>query len=491
MDEKEKKIKAKNKKAKKESTTKKTTDNKKDVSSSKTASNKKDTSLKSKKTNEKSVVKESKQSLKKEVSNKKENDEIKNIKKVQKETEVVEIDTNKKKKHKEKDTYTFIEMLIIMILTLALGLISGAFFVEVIGNDKSFSKKDALSKFEDAYQTVLDNYYGEISEEELIENAISGMLNSLDANTVYTDVVETKDFLERLHGKYNGIGCEISMTLNNEIIIVNVFDDSPAKIAGLETGDIVLKVDGEDYSEKTSSDVANYIKNGNHESVDLEIKRNEEIINLTINIKEVTIPSLVTKTFTANNKKIGYINVSLFSSVTNDEFKDVLTNLEKEGIDALIIDVRYNSGGHLNVVTDIASIFLPRDKVIYQLQDKDKTEKKYSLTSEKRDYKIAVLTNNGSASASEILAASIKESYGGYVVGTKTYGKGTVQQTKVLSDGSMIKYTIQNWLTPNGNFIEGVGVEPTHVVEQNEEYYKNPTDENDTQLQEAIKLLSN
>ena len=154
-----------------------------------------------------------------------------------------------------------------------------------------------------------------------------------------------------------------------------------------------------------------------------------------------------------------------------------------------IIDVRDNSGGYLSSVTDICNLFLDKGKVIYQLEDSKGKVKKKDTTKEKRKYDIVVLINGGSASASEILASAIKESYGGDIVGTNSYGKGTVQQTKKLLDGSMIKNTTQKWLTPDGNSINEVGVTPTKVVELNEEYFNNPTTENDNQLQEAIKLI--
>ena len=163
--------------------------------------------------------------------------------------------------------------------------------------------------------------------------------------------------------------------------------------------------------------------------------------------------------------------------------------MEKEKISGLVIDVRDNSGGYLTSVTDICNLFLEKGKVIYQLEDSNGKVKKKDTTKEKRDYKVVVLINKGSASASEILASSIKESYGGDVVGTNSFGKGTVQQTKKLLDGSMIKYTTQKWLTPNGNFINEVGVTPTKEVELDDSYLDDPKMENDNQLWEAVNLI--
>ena len=170
-----------------------------------------------------------------------------------------------------------------------------------------------------------------------------------------------------------------------------------------------------------------------------------------------------------------------------------LINFSKEKLTSFsdsIIDVRDNSGGYLTSVTDICNLFLEKRKVIYQLEDANGKVKKKDTTKEKRSYKVAVLINGNSASASEILASAIKESYGGEVVGVNSYGKGTVQQTKKLLDGSMIKYTTQKWLTPKGNFINEVGVTPTKEVKLSEDYFENPTTDNDNQLQEAINLIA-
>ena len=210
-----------------------------------------------------------------------------------------------------------------------------------------------------------------------------------------------------------------------------------------------------------------------------------QVTKTTIEIQSVT-SDIIEK----NNKKIGYINISIFSSVTDSQFNSNLDYLQKNNIDGLIIDVRNNGGGYLSSVTNIANRILKKDKIIYQLESDNKIEKKKDTTKESLEIPIAVLTNEGSASASEILAAAIKESYGGYIVGTNTYGKGTVQQTAYLSDGSMLKYTVQNWLTPNGVWINDVGLEPTNFVELSEEYIENPIIENDNQLQTALDILT-
>lgn len=202
------------------------------------------------------------------------------------------------------------------------------------------------------------------------------------------------------------------------------------------------------------------------------------------------MPTVENKVYEKNNKKIGYISISIFSSITTKQFEESLNKLNDEKIDGLVIDVRDNGGGYLSVVTDIASKILSKDKIIYQLEKEGDIIKKKDNTKDSLSYPIAILVNSNSASASEILASAIKESYKGFVVGTNTYGKGTVQQTTTLPDGSMVKYTVQKWLTPDGNWINKKGVEPTDYVELSKEYYENPIEENDNQLNKALDLVS-
>ena len=254
--------------------------------------------------------------------------------------------------------------------------------------------------------------------------------------------------------------------------------------------DIIKTVDDKNASELGINNLSSYIKTEAKGKIKLLIIRNNEEKTLVLERGKVEIPTIDSLVYEKSGKKIGYLRIAIFSSVTAKQFKTTLEKLEKDKIDGLIIDVRDNNGGYLSSVTDIASLLLPKGKVIYQIQVDDKRKITKDKTSEKREYPIAVLTNGNSASASEILAAAIKESYNGYVVGTKTYGKGTVQQVKKLSDGSMIKYTVENWLTPNGDWINDVGVLPTDVVELDKAYFENPISDNDNQLQKAIDLVS-
>lgn len=398
-----------------------------------------------------------------------------------------------KTRTKKHEMYTFKEVLTVMTFSLALGLIAMFCFMNIITGGNNITLSKDFNKLIETYNTVVNNYYGDIDKEKLIDNAINGMLEGIsDPYTAYSDTDATKLFMERVRGNYSGIGCEISMTTKNEIIVVNVFENSPAKNSGIEPGDIILEIDGEDYRNKAYTEASNYIKNKNNSSIKLKIQRGEEEHEINLKKDSVDIPSVYKEIYEKNSKKIGYIYISIFSGITDSQFFEAIDSLEKEKIDSLIIDVRDNSGGYLNIVTNMMNGILEKDKIIYQLEDKKETIVHKSVSNNHKNYPIAVLINKNSASASEILASAIKESYNdGTIIGTNSYGKATVQQTMDLPDGSMIKYTIQKWLTPNGSWINEVGVEPDIKEELNKEYYKNPTIENDNQLQKAIEILSN
>ena len=393
-------------------------------------------------------------------------------------------------KNKERELYTSKEVIIVMIFSIGIGILMCFGGISIITGKNYLAVTKDLKKVVDTYYAIVDNYYGELDRDKLIDGAVEGMISSVgDTFTSYSDIDSTSSFDETINGSYEGIGCTVATLEDGTISVIDMFEDSPSYKAGLKVGDIILKVDGESYEGKNSNDISNYIKNSGKSKIVLTVKRDNEEKDISINLSKVEIPHVSGKVIEQDSKKIGYIKISLFASNSYKQFKNKLDELEKSNIDDLIIDVRDNSGGYLSSVTDICNLFLDKGKVIYQLEDSKGKVKKKDTTKEKRKYDIVVLINGGSASASEILASAIKESYGGDIVGTNSYGKGTVQQTKKLLDGSMIKYTTQKWLTPDGNSINEVGVTPTKVVELNEEYFNNPTTENDNQLQEAIKLI--
>lgn len=391
----------------------------------------------------------------------------------------------------QKEGFSYPEMVIIMIIAILFGFL--------IGNVVSFSKKDGssssvpsdLKEFVATYNDIVNNYYTSVNKEELIDAGIKGMINYLDdPYATYFDGTNSTTFNQTLEGNYEGIGVEVTSD-NNKVKVTKVFDDTPAKKAGIKVGDYITKVNGESTEGKTLSEVVSSIKNAKSKDVEITITRDNQEKVLKVTRATVDMPYTSSKVYEQNGKKIGYLKIEMFSNNIGKQVKKELTSLEKQKIDKLVIDVRDNPGGYLTQVTDILSLFMTKKDVIYQLQTKDKKQKVYGISSKATyKYPVTVIINENSASASEILASAFKETYGAEVVGVNSYGKGTVQKTGDLNNGDTIKYTVQKWLTPKGTWINEKGVTPTKEVKLELADGKTLTEDNDTQLKAAIELAS-
>lgn len=386
------------------------------------------------------------------------------------------------------------EVIILIVVTLIIGMILGLSIFKVLstGDGVIYNSSDDeyLSKFIENYNYIVDNYYGDLDKNKLIDSAISGMLDSIDdPYTTYIDESSSNSFNTTLEGSFQGIGVEVVNDSDNNIVVYRVLDDSPASRAGIRSMDILKSINGESLVGVSTSDFVSKVRNSDLSSFDLILLRDNEEVSVKVDRELVTIKSVESEIIERESKKIGYIYMSIFANNSYSQFKNELNSLEKSGIDSLIIDVRSNTGGHLTAVENILSLFLDSSHVIYQTEDKNGVVKAYSHGSVTKGYPIVVLTNEASASASEILAAAMSEEYGAKIVGKHTYGKGTVQELKTLPDGEQYKFTTKKWLTPNGTWINGVGVSTDIDVEFNKDYYDNPTHDNDKQLQAAIEAL--
>lgn len=421
--------------------------------------------------------------------------EEKTVKKKKKEVEEVQDSEIREVIVERKSGFNYVEVTVIMIITLILGGVIGSFITYLIPNRsngetvvKEIPKE--LQEFVKTYHNILSDYYEEIDQDQLLEAGISGMLEYLgDDYSFYMDSQQSEEFNEQVEGKYTGIGVEITLQQDGNVQITNVFENTPASKAGLKIGDIFVSVDGTSVEGLSPSEISSKIKSGK-KNVNITVLRDQEELEFTLTLEEVEIESVTSKVFEENGKKIGYLQLSVFASNTHTQFERKLLELEGKKIDSLVIDVRDNSGGYLSTVTDIASLFLDKSKIIYQLDTKGVIEQIYSNSKTSRNYNISVLINHNSASASEILAAALQESYGATIIGMNSYGKGTVQKAYQLESGATVKYTIQKWLTPNGNWIHEVGVTPDIEVQLDNDYYQNPSDDTDTQLQRALEELS-
>ncbi len=394
---------------------------------------------------------------------------------------------NKRKAKNKKPTFELWEVIIITLVASIIMAVSTGCLVYNNKKEKCYTSNDSkyLAEFEKSYKNILDNYYDEVDENKLVEAAISGMLSYLgDPYTTYLNENSTTILNDSLNGTYEGVGIEVTTTETGKINIVNVFDDSPAQKVGLRSGDIITKINDVEMSDKTSNDAVSIIQK--NKKVKIEVNRNSKILSFDLEKKSLYVPSISSEVKEYNNQKVGYIKINKFSDTTYEQFKKELTTLESKEINSLIIDVRNNTGGYLSDATNIAKLFLQKGKIIYSLQNKLTKEDTVDDTDENRNYKVYVLINNGSASASEVLAAALKYSYGSTLIGVKSYGKGKVQKTSTLSDGTMFKYTSAKWLTPKGNCIDEIGLTPDIEVNLSEEYMNDRVPEKDNQLQTAL-----
>ena len=347
------------------------------------------------------------------------------------------------------------------------------------------SNDEDLNEFLSVYANILSSYYEDVDKGALLDKAIAGMMDYLgDDYTTYLDDESTEELFDSLSGKYTGIGVSIN---NNDKSIVKVYDNTPAKKAGILVGDIIIGLNNTDVTNMSATEVVNLIKN-NKDTFTLKLQRGSEVV--TVSLKNETLIAPNTEYYMIEGTTTGYLYMQTFSNTLAEQVENALKDLEDQGMTSLIIDLRNNTGGYLTAATDVANIFLEKGKRIYSLDYQNEVTNFNDDTKEHKEYKIVVLVNENTASASEILAAALKESYGATIVGETSFGKGKVQQTMKLDDGSMVKYTSAYWLTPSGTCIDGIGISPDYYI-VNEEI----TDESgnitipDAQLNKAIEVL--
>lgn len=414
----------------------------------------------------------------------------------EKQEQIPESDVEVREVIVEKKTgFNTIEVVLIAILALAFGGVVGVVLaytakpLSIITNTDSPSD---IQEVEKIYDNLLSKYYGEIDKQTLSDAAIKGMIEALnDPYSTYIDAENTDDFDEQIYGYYVGIGTEITLNDENQFEVTNIFENTPATDANIELHDIVVKVNNEDVSGKTVSDIGKLIQGEIGTDVTLTLRRGEEEFDVTITRDRIDLISVTSQIFEKDDKRIGYIKVTNFASNTFNQFQTALNELEENDIESLVIDVRDNLGGQLEVATQIASLFLTKDKVVYQLNTNGIIQPIYSTGPGSFQKPITVLINGATASASEVLAIALQESADATVIGTTSYGKGTIQESYKLSTGATIKFTVQEWLSPNGNTVNEVGVKPDIEVSETENPGETDTLETDTVLQTAITIMQN
>jgi carboxyl-terminal processing protease len=306
-----------------------------------------------------------------------------------------------------KTEFNFLEICLVMVMTLFIGFTVGNIvFANMDFDDEagivatSDSLSDELSNVEKVYKLITDTYYGDVSNEEIIDGAISGMMNAVgDDYSLYYDEEENEQFELLLTGSFVGMGSQIGRDEDGNVVFTNVFEGSPAAKAGIETGDFLIEVEGFIADNFTVNEIVAKIK-GEVKEINLVIEVDGKQIEKQFETALVEIPSVSSKIIETDGKKTGYIFISLFAENTDEQFKAELKEMETTGIDNLIIDLRDNSGGHLSSTKNIADFFLNKDQVIYQIESKTGITKTYATNKEVRDIEIVVLVNGNSASGS-------------------------------------------------------------------------------------------
>lgn len=405
------------------------------------------------------------------------------------------------KKTKRQSIYKII-MLVVLAVTITFMLTTvamykkfqDAYVKEALGGTTgSTSSGSSLIKTLESFKTMLEQkYIGEIDEEKLIEGAIKGYVEGLeDPYTEYLTKEEMQDFTEETSGEYVGIGVYITnYKTNNSILVVGVMKGSPALDAGMQAGDIIEKIDGTLYTGEQLNSATRVLKGQEGTNVKVTIVRDGKEEELNIVRKKITVDHVASQMLEDN---IGYIQVDSFDSGVADRAEEQLNELKEKGAKGIILDLRSNGGGIVDEATGIADLFLNKGETVLITKGKSENEDETKAKKDPiiKDIPLVVLVNQGSASASEILAGALKDKYGATIVGMNTYGKGVIQTLYSLSNGGGLKITTEEYYTPNHNKINKVGIKPDVEIELTKDSDGNYETEinKDAQLLKAEEII--
>lgn len=378
----------------------------------------------------------------------------------------------------------------VLVVTLAVG---GVKFVQQRQYNGVLSDSSHVQKIEYLEKMIDQEYLGEVDNAEMAEGIYAGLVYGLgDVYSRYYTADEYAQETASTDGAYAGIGVSIQKNKNGGVQIAECYEGGPGAEAGLQTGDVITAINDTDVTDMELSDVVSLIRENKDKTIVLTVFREneEKSREISVDVTDVELPSVFGEML---NKKTGYIQITQFTGVTPQQYKDMFAELKDKGMERLVIDLRDNPGGLLTSVCDILREILPEGLIVY-------TEDKYGNREEETcdgkhqlDMPLAVLVNENSASASEIFVGAVQDHEVGTIVGTTTYGKGVVQELRQLSDGSAVKLTVSNYYTPNGNSINKVGIKPDVEVKLASELLNKDeiTHEEDNQLQKALNVIEN
>ncbi|KRL04366.1 S41 family peptidase [Liquorilactobacillus oeni] len=357
--------------------------------------------------------------------------------------------------------------LLTLVITAFIALLIGGAGVFAFMNQRlqaAVQTNRSMGKIEAVYSALYSNYYKKVSRQKLENGALSGMVNALgDPFSEYMSKTETESLNNTISSSFTGVGAEVRKN-GSHIEIIAPIDNTPAKKAGLKANDIIEEIDGKSMTGVSLSKAVSLIRGKKGTKVTLKIRRSDETFTKVLTRAKIPVKT-VTGHLDKDHKTVGYIQVSTFSEKTAAEFKSEIKKLRKQGAKSFVIDMRDNPGGLMDQALKMSSMFVKNGKTILQVQPRDQAAQIYKAGKEydggfKVNEKTVVLINGGSASAAEIFSAALNQSANIKLIGTKSFGKGTVQNTLPFNDKTELKMTIAKWLTPDGSWIHHKGLQP-------------------------------
>ena len=361
---------------------------------------------------------------------------------------------------------------------------------------------ERLKLFADAIEVIQREYAEEVDSKKLIYGALKGMLGSLDPHSQFMDPDLYQEMLVQTRGYFGGLG--IYITIKDKLLtVISPLEDTPASRAGIKTGDVIVGIEGESTEETTLLGAVRKLRGPEGTRVTITIMREGKILpEATLTRERIDLPSIKEAKIIEGN--IGYIHLIEFREGTGADLEEALKELEKEGMESLVLDLRFNCGGLLDTAVEVVDKFLPKGRlIVYTEGRKQSQSRKYLAKAEPHpNYPLAILVNEYSASASEIVAGAVQDWRRGILVGTKTFGKGSVQTVVPLGDGSALRLTTARYFTPQGRLIQNEGIAPDFTVEIKEpasgektkppsmlEESKEEEERSDPQLEQAVNVL--
>ncbi|HAE62343.1 MAG TPA: S41 family peptidase [Eubacteriaceae bacterium] len=398
-------------------------------------------------------------------------------------------------KNNNKKWYVLIFIAVLIVSNIATffftNLITIAVGDKVIIQAKDAHTADFINKMLYLKNEIQTSYYKDVEEQDLLDGALAGMFDAVgDPYTAYYDQDQFSTYMEQLEGSYVGIGVVVTMSEDDHVTVVSPIEGSPGQKAGLASGDIITAVDGKGIKGLNLEEVVSLIKGDEGTQVEITVlkKNSEEEIDIAITREEIIMTSVSSQVY----EDIGYMAITQFEPYTYEEFEKQLNELLDQDVKGIVFDLRDNPGGMMNVVVEMLDRIMGESVIVYTEDKQGNREYERSTDRQKLDIPMAVIINEGSASASEIFAGALQDTGEGVVVGTTSFGKGIVQRMSDFKDGTGYKITISEYFTPNGRNIHGTGIEPDITVEIDEEfmYSEDYSLDKDIQFLKAVESMT-